>query len=151
MLAKSKSVSARRFAVFAVMAIALISSMLIPRGYMIAPSSTHLFSVSACPETNPIARLAVRDMGDEQRDERRMAHAAMGHDTDPAHGDPGKGQTAGDCSFAGFTAQGLAPDHEPEEERLSRDAAPVPPAYRGRAEQRPLRLRPPLRAPPFSA
>jgi len=147
MQSNSTSFSTRRLAVFAVMALALIASMLIPRGYMIAPSSTHLFSLSACPETNPIARMAVRGMGDEQR----MVHAAMGHDTDPAHGDPAKGQTAGDCSFAGFTAQGLAPDHEPEEERLRVDAAPVPLAYRERAEQRLLRLRPPLRAPPFSA
>jgi len=147
MQSASTSVSARRVAAFAVIALALIASALIPRGYMIAPSSTHLFSISACPQTNPIARMAAHGEGDEQH----HAHASMGDEMDSGHGAPSNGQSGGDCPFAGFAAQGLKPDDETKHERLLLHSSPEKLPYQERAEPRLPRLRPPLRAPPFSA
>ncbi|MFW5634320.1 MAG: hypothetical protein ACOCYR_05455 [Erythrobacter sp.] len=125
---------------------ALVASVLVPRGYMIAPSSTHLFEVSACPETNPLARMVAQGQGEGHR----QAHAAMGHAVDPADDEPFTNSSGGDCAFAGLGAQGLAHHVELWNEPLRIDASPPVPLRTEPAELRLLRLRPPLRAPPPS-
>ncbi|MEQ8410143.1 MAG: hypothetical protein RIC51_11620 [Erythrobacter sp.] len=131
---------------FAVMVVVLLASILVPRGYMVSPSPTDVFEITACPETNPLARI----VADSQSQEHRQAHAAMGHHMDPADDDPSTGTSGSDCAFAGFGAQGLAQDDQPWGEPARLHEAPQRPLHTASAERRLLRLRPPLRAPPVS-
>jgi hypothetical protein len=128
------------------MVVVLMASAIIPRGYMVAPSPSHGIEVTACPETNPLARIAVH----RQSEEHHKAHAAMGHDREPSESAPSTGQSGGDCAFAGAVAQGLASDIEVWDAQIAANEAPLRSPVRHQIETRPLRLRPPLRGPPQS-
>ena len=135
----------RRFVTFAVISLVLLASAMIPRGYMIAPSEAGGLQVTACPETNPIARVMAHRLGEEQR----LAHAAMGHDMDHAGGEaPSTSQTGGDCAFAGFSAQGIAQSGHVWDAPFDAYVALTPPFIEERTEAGPFRLRPPSRGPP---
>lgn len=130
----------------AAMALVLAISAALPRGYMIAPSASHGFEITACPDAHPLARMVAQIEGEQ----RRAAHAAMGHHDEPSGGPSSSSQSGGDCAFAGFSAPVLANDVRGWEGPVAIVAAPRLIAYRERVEARLPRLRPPLRGPPPS-
>ncbi len=135
----------RRFVTSGLISLVLLASAIIPRGYMIAPSEAGGLHVTACPETNPLARMMVPRQSEEQR----LAHVAMGHDMD--HSDeeaPSASQASGDCAFAGFSVQGVAQAGYAWDAPFRAYVALAPPFIEDRTEARALRLRPPLRGPP---
>ncbi len=140
------SASFKPFMTLLVMAMVLVASAIVPRGYMIAPSSTHGIEVTACPDTNPLARLVAHRQGEEHR----KAHAAMGHDMEPSEAAPSTGQSGGDCAFAGLSTTGLLNDVQAWDSQIAAFEALLDPTTLNRIETRPLRLRPPLRGPPQS-
>lgn len=142
---KSHQASMKHIVTLAVMAVVLLAGTMVPRGYMIAPSPAHGFEITACPEAHPLARMVAQI----QDEERRAAHAAMGHHDEPEGGPSSSSQSGGDCAFAGFSAQGLANDVRGWEGPVAIVATPRLQSWRDEAETRPLRLRPPLRGPPL--
>lgn len=142
----SHQASMKHLATLAVIAIVLLAGTMMPRGYMVAPSAAHGFEITACPDAHPLARMVAH----LQSEERRAAHAAMGHHDEPEGGPSSSSQSGGDCAFAGFSAQGLANDVRGWEAPVAIVAAPRLTAYRERVEARLPRLRPPLRGPPLS-
>lgn len=146
MFTRSKPAFLKPHLTFVVIALALIASALIPRGYMVAPSQAHGFQITACPETNPLAQIAAHRHATKQR----QLHAAMGHDMDPAEGPASStSQSGGDCAFAGLGAQGIAPAVYAWDGPAGALEAPLVAAYQTRAAKRLSRLRPPLRGPPI--
>lgn len=85
----------------------LAMKALIPAGYMIAPSANHLFEVTLCPSTNPLARI-VSEAADQHA---AMDHAAMGHgpsDTQDKH--HVSAQSNVDCAFSALTFAATFPE-----------------------------------------
>lgn len=151
MLGSNKLIASGRGFAFALIALALFVSALVPRGYMIAPSSAHLFEITLCPETNPVARAFLAN--DSAHSGHHAAHHAAhlsAHDSD-GEGDeslPSTAQSSGDCAFASLFANSLLyQEHEWEFATGSYTALHTVFA-RSRLVVRRLRLRPPLRAPP---
>jgi len=147
MLGSNKLIASGRGFAFALIALALFVSALVPRGYMIAPSSAHLFEITLCPETNPVARAFLAD--DSAHSGHHAAHLSA-HDLD-GEGDeglPSTSQSSGDCAFASLFANSLFyQEHEWEFATGSYTALHTV-FVRSRVVVRRLRLRPPLRAPP---
>ena len=131
---------------FAVMALVLLASAMVPRGYMIAPSETGGLHITACPHSNPFARMVAHT----QREEQSLAHAAMGHHMDDADDEvPTAGQSGSDCAFAGFSAQGVAQAMAVWDAPFGAYASLAPPIISKKTKKRSLRLRPSLRGPPI--
>jgi len=130
----------------AAMMFVLVASAVVPRGYMIAPSEAHGFQITACPDTNPLARLVVHRQSEEQR----LLHAAMGHHVDHSDNEaPSTSQTTGDCAFAGLSAQDVATAAHVWDAPFEIHVVLAPPSLEKQFEARPLRLRPPSRGPPI--
>lgn len=124
---------------------ALAMNAFIPAGYMIAPSANHIFAVTPCPSTNPLARVA----GAAADPHATMDHAAMGHVPSGTQDEvPVSAQSNVDCAFSALTFAAIVPE-KPASLTIvldrSRAADTFLPAL---AVVRKRYLRPPLRAPP---
>lgn len=128
---------------------ALGMNAFIPAGYMIAPSSSHGFAVTLCPQTNPLARAIMDSQGHEQAGDTGVDHAAMGHHS-PAPDDdtPTAGRANIDCAFSALASAGDVPEH-PEIAPFPLQPLLQPAALLPALAIVPDRnLRPPLRGPP---
>lgn len=128
---------------------ALGMNAFIPAGYMVAPSSSHLFAVTMCPQTNPLARAVAHTEGSAQTGDMASVHAAMGHHvSSPDDETPAAGRADVDCAFSALAAAGDIPE-QPQfifsliEASLA-SAIPLPALLITRESK----LRPPLRGPP---
>lgn len=131
------------------MALCVLSlNAIIPSGYMIVPSPTHVFAVVPCPSSNELARLTAAKPGHHEQ----VDHAAMGHHMpDQAERDgtpPDASQPDPDCAFSALSMAALLPGTvAPENSEFPvefLDEARLP----ALAVSLPRYLRPPLRAPP---
>lgn len=128
---------------------ALGMNAFIPAGYMVAPSSSHLFAVTMCPQTNPLARAVANVQSHAQAGEMASVHAAMGHHVSaPDDETPAAGRGDVDCAFSALAAAGDIPE-QPQfifsliEASLA-SAIPLPALVITHESN----LRPPLRGPP---
>jgi len=124
---------------------ALAMNAFIPAGYMIAPSANHLFAVTPCPSSNPLAHIASGTADPHAT----MDHAAMGHVPSGTQDEaPVSAQSNVDCAFSALTFAATVPE-KPASLAIvlgrSRAADTFLPAL---AVVRKRYLRPPLRAPP---
>lgn len=131
-----------RKAILAALLIVLGANALIPMGYMLAPSEDGAVTVSLCPDTNPIARLAPTGSVD---------HAAMGHaDLHPDGDGHSSGKSTTDCAYSGLAKAATVAD-----DPFILGIALAFALLIGLAPTRQLklrstpRLRPPLRGPPL--
>jgi len=127
---------------------ALAMKALIPAGYMIAPSANHVFAITPCPSTNPLARVA-SGAADQHA---AMGHAAIGQGSSaPQDQLPVSAQSNVDCAFSALAFAGTFPE-KPHSFEIVLDrsgggdtALPASIIVRNRY------LRPPLRGPPSAA
>lgn len=124
---------------------ALAMKAFIPAGYMIAPSANHIFAVTPCPSTNPLAHLA----GDAASQHAAMGHAAMGHGpSDPQDKLPVSAQSNVDCAFSALTFGATLPGKPYAFATLLDIKGAADPFQPTIIVVRNRYLRPPLRAPP---
>ena len=131
------------------MALCVLSlNVIIPSGYMIVPSASHVFAVVPCPSSNVLARHAASSAEHHEH----VNHSAMGHHMpDQAERDgtpPDASQPDPDCAFSALSMAALLPGTvAPENSEFPvefLDEARLP----ALAVSLPRYLRPPLRAPP---
>lgn len=117
----------------------------IPAGYMIAPSANHLFAVTPCPSTNPLARVA----GEAASQHAAMGHAAMGHmPSDTQDQVPVFAQSNVDCAFSALTFAATFPEKPHSFVTLLDCNGVADPFQPTIIVVRNRYLRPPLRGPP---
>lgn len=121
---------------------------IIPTGYMIVPSATHVLAIVPCPSTNELARIVPATAEPHAA----VDHMAMGHHeagtTEAGESPPASAQPDLDCAFSALSLAAMLPDrvalHGSGFAVDPPDAALLPTLL-----VEPLRyLRPPLRAPP---
>lgn len=145
---------------------ALAMQGIVPAGLMVVPASGQGAQIILCPQTHPLARALAAQPDASADAEMAAIHAAMGHgemdhaameraavDHSSAPDDPvpasSAAPTAQSCAFsgAGALAAKLSEHSEaPSSPDTASDLAPAVLAELRLAQ--PLRLRPPLRAPP---
>lgn len=130
--------------------VALGMNAFIPAGYMVAPSSSHVFAVTLCPETNPLARAVMAAEGHSQTGDAGSRHAAMGHHAPTSEDDaPTAGRADVDCAFSALAFAGNVPE-QPGSDAIALDRARILSAPLKILTVSPGRhLRPPLRGPPL--
>jgi len=154
---KFRSFSGNRSFAFVLMLMVLFTSAIVPRGYMIAPSSTQLFDVTLCPATNPLARAALsqeNNHADHQHahSQEHALHVALGHiDADGEVDAQAADQSSGDCAFAGLAAPALPLDGQVWDFDRLTETAQISVFHEARISIWHWRLRPPLRGPPLTA
>lgn len=124
---------------------ALAMKAFIPAGYMIAPSANHVFAVTPCPSTNPLARVASGAADPHAA----MDHAAMGHvPSDTPDEAPVSAQSNVDCAFSALTFGATFPGKPHSFATLLDIKGAADPFQPTIIVVRNRYLRPPLRAPP---
>lgn len=124
---------------------ALAMKALIPAGYMVAPSANHVFAITPCPSTNPLARVA----GEATGHHAAMDHAAMGHGpSDPQDKLPVSAQSNVDCAFSALTFAATFPEKPHSFVTLLDRSGAADPFQHTIIVARNRYLRPPLRGPP---
>ncbi|TWJ06629.1 hypothetical protein JN10_2165 [Altererythrobacter ishigakiensis] len=129
--------------------IALGMNALVPAGYMVASSSSHVFAITLCPETNPLARAVMAAEGHAQLEDAASHHAAMGHQAPASDDDiPTASRAEVDCAFSALACAGNVPE-QPSSDTITLERGQILLAqFEAFSVTTNRRLRPPLRGPP---